>query len=142
MSKLDNVALERTNAICASDSACHFEGCHSDAFTLDVGVLDQLVSLQPAMRVCLQHASDQLLCSGRLRLMHSELATLDLLVEVLFTGASEWELTCQHHIQQNPQSPNIDWHSFVVLLASNLRRHVTRRATEYFESLVGRIYQH
>ena len=142
MSELDNVALERTNAIGASASACHLEGCNADAFTLDVGVLDQLVGLQPAMRVCLQHASDQLLCSGRLGLMHSELATLDLLVEVLFARATEWELTCQHHIQQNPQSPNIDWHSFVVLLASNLGRHVTRRATEHFEPLVGRIHQH
>lgn len=140
VSEFDDVALESADTVGAGYRACHLERCHAHALTLDVGVLDQVVGLQPAVRVRLQHASYYLLSAGGLRLVHAELATLDLLVEVLFARAAEGELTSKHHVEQNAEGPNIDRHSFVVLFASNLRGHVAGGATEHLEPLVRRIH--
>ena len=62
-------------------------------------------------------------------------AALDLAVEIALGCASERELPREHNVEEHAECPYIDWLSFIVRLANDLRRHITRCTAEDFESL-------
>ena len=64
------------------------------------------------------------------------LSTLDLLVEVLFGDAPEWEGAGEHDVEEDAQGPHVDGLAVVLVLADDLRAHVAGRAAEDLQALV------
>lgn len=99
MGDFDQVTSKCFYVVGASDCTSHLEGRHPHILAHDVGLLHQLRCLSSLTRIDLQQSLDNLGCPIIQRLMVTVLASLDSLVQVLLTCASEWESTRQHHIQ-------------------------------------------
>ena len=57
-------------------------------------------------------------------------------VQLLIVLALEREASTKQGIQENSQGPDICWWASVLDLADDLRRHVRRRSTKYFNFLI------
>lgn len=62
-------------------------------------------------------------------------AAKNLLVKVGVSFGAEGEATAEHGEEYDPEAPHVHWLAAVLHTIHDLRRHVTGRAAEHFESL-------
>jgi len=62
-------------------------------------------------------------------------AAKNFLVKVGVCFGAEGEATAEHGEEHDPEAPHVHWLAAVLHTVHDLRRHVTGRAAEYFESL-------
>ena len=139
MSNFDHITSECFYPVLPCDCACHFKGGHSDSFTKNVGIRNQILNSEPFSWIRLKHTFNQLLSTFRLRLMHTELPSLDSLIQILLTRSSKWKLTSEHHVKKNTQGPNVYRHAFIVRFPCDLWSHVRRCATKDLQVLTLRV---
>lgn len=123
--------------------ACLLKDSQSNVVTLDVRLLQKLISCDPPSIIDIKKSWYHSLCIwGECLMVWPVVSSLDFLVKILLRDSSEWESTGEHHEKEHTQSPHINWLSIIFMLANDLRWHVAWCSTKDFESLViGNYYR-
>ena len=116
--------------------ASQFKCSHANLITHYIWLSKQVMSLWTFSWINFKHTFDYFCCPVVKCVMVSVLASLNTLVEILFTHSSKRECSSQHDVQKNSKCPNINWFAFIVHFSSYFRSHIRRCATKNLQSLV------